>query len=269
MLSDPGSRSLIFKLILPTIPGRMQLENPQFQQLLAGAASRLRLWEQVLQAAQAETVAEVGVWKGDYAQYLLEHCVSIKRYYMIDPWANLPDWNKPANVSAPRFAEVYEEALRKTAFAAARRVVLRGRTKEVIAQIPDQSLDFVYIDGDHTLRGITIDLIKLLPKVKEGGLIGGDDFTDNPWQHDARFEPTLVCPFAVYFAEAMDLPILALPFNQFLIQKRRGAAFSFTDTTGRYGNLSLNQLAAFPTGWAVKRRLAQALSKLGLARVRS
>ncbi len=105
--------------------------------------------------------------------------------------------------------------------------MLRGRTKEVIDEIPDGSLDFAYIDGDHTLRGITIDLIKLMPKVKEGGLIGGDDFTNTPWQHDIRFEPTLVCPFGIYFAEAMDLPIVALPFNQFLIEKTTGGVFSF------------------------------------------
>ena len=52
-------------------------------------------------------------------------------------------------------------------------VILRGRTKEVIDQVPDNSLDFAYIDGDHTLRGITIDLMNVLPKIKEGGIIGG------------------------------------------------------------------------------------------------
>lgn len=124
----------------------------------------------------------------------------------------------------------------RTDFAAAKRVVLRGRTKEVIASIPDNSLDFAYIDGDHTLRGITVDLIKTLPKVKEGGLIGGDDFIDTPWQHDMRYEPTLVCPFSVYFAEAMDLPIAALPFEQFVLQKSTASAFRFIDTTGKYRN---------------------------------
>jgi len=142
--------------------------------------------------------------------------------------------------------------------------VLRGRTKEVVGHIPDQSLDLAYLDGDHTLRGITIDLIKLLPKVKEGGLIGGDDFTDNPWQHDVRHEPTLVCPFSIYFAEAMDLPIMALPFNQFVIQNCRGASFSFTDTTGKYGDVSLNKPPSRSAKAAVKKALGRALSRLGL-----
>ena len=33
--------------------------------------------------------------------------------------------------------------------------MLRGTTTEVIDRVPDRSVDFAYIDGDHTLRGIT------------------------------------------------------------------------------------------------------------------
>jgi len=206
---------------------------------------------------------EVGVWRGEYAKQILEQCEFIKRYYMIDPWATLPDWNKPFNVSPEVFEEVYEEAMTKTDFASSRRVVLRGRTKEVIATIPDNSLDFAYIDGDHTLRGITVDLINILPKVHEGGLIGGDDFTDTPWQHDIRYEPTLVCPFSIYFAEAIDVPIVALPFNQFVLQKRNKSSFTFIDTTGNHSNISLNKLPSMVNKSAIKRTMKQIFAKIG------
>jgi len=219
----------------------MNIEEPQFQDMVSGSTSRLQLWHRILRAANVKMMAEIGVWKGDFAKQMLEQCEFIDRYYMIDPWANLPDWNKPFNVVQTVFDDVYDEAMSKTKFASSKTVILRGRTKEVIDDIPDCSLDFAYIDGDHTLRGITIDLMKLLPKVKEYGLIGGDDFTNNPWQHDVRFEPTLVCPYSIYFAEAMDLPIIALPFSQFLIQKRVGGSFSFIDTTGNYKDISLNK----------------------------
>jgi len=220
----------------------MNIEDPKFKELVIDAVSRIQLWGRVLSAANAKSMAEVGVWKGDFAKLVLEQCKFIERYYMIDPWAKLPDWNKPFNVDTEIFEDVYAEAMNKTAFASSKIVVLRGRTKEVIDEIPDESLDFAYIDGDHTLRGITIDLIKLLPKIKKDGFIGGDDFTPNPWQHDLRFEPTLVCPFSIYFAEAMDLPIVALPFNQFLIQKRTDIPFAFVDYTGKYSDISLNKL---------------------------
>jgi len=204
---------------------------------------RLDLWAQIINQVSAKYVAEIGVWKGDFAASILGECPTIQKYYMVDPWAQLPDWNKPFNVSNKEFKAVYDEALKKTDFAAKKRQVLKGKTKDVISQIDDSSLDFVYIDGDHTLRGITVDLINALPKVKDGGLIGGDDFTMSPWQHNAKYEPTLVCPFAVYFAEAMDLPIHALPHQQFLIEKST-TGFHFHDPCGNYSNLGLIK---FPT----------------------
>ncbi len=213
-----------------------------FLSSLLDMPSRLELWQSVVRHCGVEAMAEVGVWRGDFAAHILRHCPAIQRYYLLDPWQHLPDWNKPANVPQEDFEPIYEEAMEKTRFAAGRIVVLRGRTAEVADDIPDESLDLVYIDGDHTLRGITIDLIRMLPKVKPGGLIAGDDFTHTPWQHKANFEPTLVCPFAVYFAEAMGLPIIGLPHKQFVIEKVSGGESGFRDLTGNYSDLSLNKL---------------------------
>lgn len=223
-----------------------KIEDKEFLGQLCTSGSRIELWLKFLELRHARTMLEIGVWKGDFAEQVLRSCRSIERYYMVDPWANLPDWNKPFNVATELFDDIYEEAIHKTQFAADRIAVLRGRTKEVISRIPDGSLDFAYIDGDHTLRGITIDLMKVLPKIKDGGFIGGDDFIATPWQHDVRYEPSLVCPYGIYFAEAMDLPIVALPHNQFLIQKDKSTRFSFLDTTGGYQDISLNKLASAP-----------------------
>lgn len=220
----------------------MKIDGNDIVELLGAVASRQELWITFLRIQHVRVMAEVGVWKGDFAADMLKAASHVELYYMIDPWANLPDWNKPFNVKREVFDEIYREMDAKTAFAAHKRRLLRGRTKEVVCMIPDGSLDFAYIDGDHTLRGITIDLIKMWPKIKAGGFIGGDDFTTNPWQHDVKFEPTLVCPYSVYFAEAMNVPIAALEHGQFIIHKDEGAGFSFQDSTGLYGDLSLNKL---------------------------
>jgi hypothetical protein len=241
----------------------MNIDDSKFINLISGSKSRFDMWRQVLEVTNSKTIVEVGVWKGEFAKYVLEECKHIERYYMIDPWGTLPDWNKPYNVETKLFDEVYKEAMSVTAFASDRVVVLRGRTKEVIDKIPDESLDFAYIDGDHTLRGITIDLIKLLPKMKEGGLIAGDDFIPNPWQHNMKFEPTLVCPFSIYFAEAMGLPITALPYNQFLIQKKVRSSFSFVDHTGRYSDISLNKLPPELRKRSIKKKVKGGLKTLG------
>ena len=197
-----------------------------------------------MRQTQAREFLELGVFRGAFAEHILRHCPAITRYYMVDPWRHLDDWNKPANRDQPTFDAFYAEAMARTDFAAACRVVLRGKTTEVIDEIPEASLDIAYVDGDHTLRGIAIDLICTYPKVRPGGILGGDDYTPTIWQHADNFEPTLVCPFAAYFAESQDAPIVILPHNQFAIIKpsERGKHFRVIDTTNRYGPRSLLQM---------------------------
>ena len=86
---------------------------------------------------------------------------------------------------------------------------------------------------------MTIDLIRLFPKVRDGGWIGGDDFCSTIWQRSTEYEPTLVFPFAVYFAEAVDARLYALPYAQFLLEKDEVQPFGFVDLTGEYGDVFL------------------------------
>ncbi len=213
--------------------------EPLLKRCISSSHSRSEFWAAFVQAVGAKRVAEVGVYRGDFAAFMLEHCQALTRYYMIDPWRHLDDWNKPANQADSVLEKFFRETKSKSEFACDKRVILRGKTTEVVDEIPDGELDFAYIDADHTLKGITIDLIRLYPKVRVGGFIGGDDFHRSIWHHNTRFEPTLVFPFAVYFAEAIGAGIYALPHAQFVVQKTDGAQFSFVDLTGQYDSLEL------------------------------
>jgi hypothetical protein len=207
---------------------------------LSKETTRVGLWTRAIADGHVETVVEVGVSRGEFAEALLGRCPGITTYYLIDPWRHLEDWNKPANKDDAKFNQVFDEAVERTAPWESKRVILRGRTTEVVDSIPDGSLDLAYVDGDHTLHGISIDLIRTWPKVRPGGVLGGDDFTPTIWQHRKNFEPTLVFPFAVYFAEAMGVPITALPHNQFIMHKV-DTGFTFQDLTGDYGDLTLGE----------------------------
>jgi hypothetical protein len=218
----------------------MTIAEPQLREWGAGAATRAELWTRFVAESGARSVAEIGVYRGQFAAKLLDACPNVGTYYMIDPWRHLDDWNKPANKSDDIFEGFYREAMERTSEHEAKRVVLRGTTTEVLDRIPDASLDFAYVDGDHTLRGITIDLIRVYPKIKDGGWIGGDDFSPSIWQHKPEFEPTLVFPLAVHFAEAVGARIYALEFKQFLIEKTSAGRHEFVDLTGQYGDLELN-----------------------------
>jgi hypothetical protein len=199
------------------------------------AADRRDLWSSVINNLQLTTVAEVGVFAGAFARYILAQCPTVTSYYMVDPWRHLPNWNKPANKTDREFVAIREQALAATQFAEDRRIVLQGATSEVSHHLPNRGLDFAYIDGDHTLRGITIDLIRIWPKLRPGAILAGDDFCSSIWQHAPQFEPTFVFPWAVHFAEAMDCAIFGLPFDQFaIVANSRSGGFAFHDLTHRY-----------------------------------
>lgn len=217
----------------------MAIADAQIRQLAQQATDRLQFWQSFVNADRIRRMAEVGVYRGDFAAHMLAHCPALRRYYMVDSWRHLDDWDKPWNVDDDSFERYYEETLQRTAAHAKKRVVLRGTTKEVIGKVRDRSLDFAYIDGDHTLRGITIDLARVYPKVRWGGWIGGDDLSPSIFQHSDDFEPTLVFPYALYFAEAMGANIYALPHQQFLIHKTRGDDHALMDLDGRYGDTTL------------------------------
>lgn len=238
----------------------MALDRDGVLEIARNSPDRLTLWRNLLLSMQARRVAEVGVFRGEFAASALDQCPLIEQYFMIDPWRHLDDWDKPANAASDVFEGYYREVLDRTRAHEARRVVLRGRTTEVADQIPDGSLDVAYVDGDHTLRGIAIDLHRMRPKIRPGGWIGGDDFARSVWQHGGSFEPTMVFPFAVHFAEAVDAAVYALPFGQFLILL--GAPFEFVDVTGRYGSLGLRQQMRPPLRVELARARAAAARRL-------
>ena len=219
--------------IQPELPGRL------LAMCISKSQSRVELWAEFIRSIGVQRMAELGVYRGDFAAEILQRCGGLTAYYMIDPWRHLSDWNKPANQDDDTLGEFFRETKAKTDFAVAKRFILRGKTTEVIEQIRDDELDFAYIDADHTLKGIAIDLIRVYPKVRVGGFLGGDDFTRSVWEHKTTFEPTLVFPFAVYFAEAVGATIYALPYSQFCMQKNNVGQFAFIDLTGQYDDVGL------------------------------
>lgn len=45
----------------------------------------------------------------------------------------------------------------------------------------DGSLDFVFIDADHTYESVLADIDAWLPKVRSGGILAGHDYVNAPW----------------------------------------------------------------------------------------
>ena len=48
----------------------------------------------------------------------------------------------------------------------------------VVDSFEDESIDFIYIDGEHTYESVKRDISLYLPKIKNGGIISGHDYHD-------------------------------------------------------------------------------------------
>ena len=55
--------------------------------------------------------------------------------------------------------------------------IMRAFTTEAVKEIEDESLDFVFVDADHSFEGVSQDIHDWAPKVKAGGAILGHDYS--------------------------------------------------------------------------------------------
>jgi predicted O-methyltransferase YrrM len=60
-----------------------------------------------------------------------------------------------------------------------RATLLVMRTSEAAQLVDDASLDFVFIDADHSYESVKEDIAHWAPKVRKGGWIGGHDYNKN------------------------------------------------------------------------------------------
>jgi len=125
--------------------------------------------ERVLQTIGKGCVgAEIGVEKGDNAYSILED-LQPKKLYLID----IGDFNgSDHNPSTPKgtFEATMERYLMTPNV-----TCMMMSSERASKRFKDESLDFVYIDADHSYNGISVDLECWIPKVRIGGIISGHD----------------------------------------------------------------------------------------------
>jgi len=120
---------------------------------------------------------EIGVDKATFSQHILNRS-KIEKYYCVDTWQDnfgsgfKPDYfAKDGNVR-------FNEASSNLKDHIDRVMMMRMNSMEAVSKFEDNSLDFCYIDGDHSLEGIYEDVVHWTPKVKIGGIIAGHDYKD-------------------------------------------------------------------------------------------
>jgi len=150
---------------------------------------------------QGSVGAEIGVWKGNSSFKFLSK--SPKMLYLVDPYSlegySIPIANKDKTFnydkwllkygrmiggSDPEDFESYYNNVYKSVverFEGHNNVTICRMTSDKwLTQTSPETLDWIYIDADHSYSGVLNDLTKSLRVVKKEGLLLGDDYNSRP-----------------------------------------------------------------------------------------
>ena len=115
--------------------------------------------------------AEIGVAAGYFSEAMFKvipnlklYCVDIWRQYRGNPWSK----NKEKNIA------MLEEARSRLSKYDAE--LIQDMSMEAVKRFENDSLDFVFIDANHSFDYVMEDLIEWSKKVRVSGIVSGDDY---------------------------------------------------------------------------------------------
>lgn len=120
--------------------------------------------------------AELGVQIGVFAEKNLNKWKTCEKYYLIDLWKHQENYEDFANAEdSVQLANMKATETRLQRFGKVP-VLIQNSTINASYLIPDESLDFVYVDARHDYCGTYDDIEAYWPKLKKGGIMAGHDY---------------------------------------------------------------------------------------------
>ena len=113
---------------------------------------------------------EIGVYMADYTEVLAKRGIEI---YGVDPWKIYRDYGNPRGQE--RLDHQYQMSLDKLK-PYPNAYLIRKSSMEAVKDFKPNSIDFVYIDGNHLFRHVADDIYEWSIRVKQGGIIAGHDY---------------------------------------------------------------------------------------------
>ncbi|OGM19971.1 hypothetical protein A2714_02820 [Candidatus Woesebacteria bacterium RIFCSPHIGHO2_01_FULL_38_9] len=122
---------------------------------------------------------EIGVEKGIYSEILLKVNPKLQ-LFSIDPWkaSSYEPGIQAVDYRQKHYDDYYRET--KKRLSGYKSKIIRKKSLTAVKDFKDNSLDFVYIDGNHDFINVTNDIYYWSQKIRIGGIISGDDFAYFP-----------------------------------------------------------------------------------------
>lgn len=164
----------------------------------------------LLAELKLNTGAEMGVERGFYSEALCKANPNLK-LYSVDAWKAYKGYRD--HVDQVKLNRFYKET--KERLAPYNCEVIKDWSMEAVKKFKDESLDFVYIDGNHDFKNVTDDLAEWSKKVRKGGIVSGHDYVRlrtsidcqvkavlDAWAYAYKISPVFVVtgnPFSSWF----------------------------------------------------------------------
>ncbi len=152
----------------------------------AWASCYYGVFSNVINENNYKNVAEVGIGYGTHAKYILRS-TNIDHLLLIDPMQYYPDdgfatdiMKQTPEIPGNNFNELHD--LIKSYLDEYKHKYTWQRCPSLEANVPDKSLDCVFVDGDHRYQPVLNDLRFWYKKVRNGGKLLGDDY----WMDDVK-----------------------------------------------------------------------------------
>lgn len=116
--------------------------------------------------------AEIGTDTGLYAREICEKVPGVK-LFCIDPWLAYTEADVVKDQDTAD--QLYQDTIKRLSPYDCE--ILRKTSMEAVKDFQDNSLDFVFIDGNHEYSFVLEDIQEWTKKVKPGGIVYGHDYT--------------------------------------------------------------------------------------------
>ena len=122
----------------------------------------------LLKAVNAKRGVEVGVYEGRFSKMLLDR-LDLDKLHSIDPWLD---------ANGDFDDEVYQVAVASLKPYSDTCDIIIDSSPRAAGKFEDASLDFVYIDGEHSYEATLADMRAWVSKIKPGGVLCGHDYSN-------------------------------------------------------------------------------------------
>jgi hypothetical protein len=173
--------SLMGYTIIKTLPEEVEkMIPPQLPQHLFENSKLCSSREDVLPLLpKGGVIAEVGVAYGNFSTLLLQ-IVQPKKFIAIDSFAFTED-NEPWSQTVIKDSKLshlhyYKKRFEKE-IANGQVEIKKGLSWDSLAQLPDASIDYLYLDAGHSYEEVKKDIQQVKRVIKDTGIIQFNDYT--------------------------------------------------------------------------------------------